>query len=73
MAHIVSGWHVVTYVVDWAASNPMVSTFTGIFIYECAYKVIKMTPTTKDDLLFDVITKAFKKAFGKAIKKKSVK
>lgn len=70
LGQLVSGWWLVTVVVNWSIANPAAASFwAGAWLTALNY-LVKITPTSVDDSLLDAISKAISNGLERARGKK---
>lgn len=70
LGQLVSGWWLVTVVVNWSIANPAAAAFwAGVWLTAINY-IVKLTPTSVDDSLLDAISKAISNGIERAKGKK---
>ena len=70
LGQLVSGWWLVTVVVNWSIANPAAAAFwAGVWLTVLNY-LVKITPTHIDDSLLDGIVKAISNGLERARGKK---
>lgn len=70
LGQLVSGWWLVTVVVNWSIANPAAAAFwAGVWLTALNY-LVKITPTNIDDSLLDAIAKAISNGLERARGKK---
>ena len=70
LGQLVSGWWLVTVVVNWSIANPAAAAFwAGVWLTALNY-LVKLTPTSVDDSLLDAISKAISNGIERAKGKK---
>lgn len=70
LGQLVSGWWLVTVVVNWSIANPAASAFwAGVWLAAINY-VVKLTPTRIDDSLLDALIRVVSEGLARAKDKK---
>lgn len=70
LGQLVSGWWLVTVVINWTLANPAAAAFwAGVWLTALNY-LVKITPTSVDDSLLDAISKAISNGLERAKGKK---
>ncbi len=70
LAKLVSAYHVVEQIANWAVSNPGPAFFFGAFLWALLNTIVKLSPTKYDDIIVDILAKSVKAGFDKAFSKK---
>jgi hypothetical protein len=69
LANMVSGYHAIERIANWATTNPGPAFFFGAFLWALLNTIVKLTPTSADDIVVDIIAKALKTAYDKAFRR----
>jgi hypothetical protein len=72
VARMISGYHVVEQITNWAVSNPGPAFFLGAFLWALLNTIVKLSPTKYDDIIVDILAKSIRAGFGKAIGRKGL-
>ena len=66
LGQLVSGWWLVTVVINWTVANPAAAAFwAGVWATALNY-LVKLTPTHVDDSLLDGIIRAISEGLNRA-------
>ncbi len=69
LANMVSGYHAIERIANWAATNPAPAFFFGAFLWALLNTIVKLTPTSADDIVVDIIARSLKTAYDKAFRR----
>jgi hypothetical protein len=69
LTKLVSAYHLVEQVSNWAACNPGPAFFFGAVFWALLNTVVKLSPTSADDIVVDIIARAFMAGWNKAFKR----
>ena len=70
LGQLVSGWWLVTVVINWAIANPAASAFWAGFWLTAINYIVKLTPTHLDDSLLDALIRVISEGLSRAKDKK---
>ena len=72
LAKLVSAYHVIEQITNWAVSNPGPAFFFGAFLWALLNTIVKLSPTKYDDIIVDILAQSIKAGFDKAFGKKGL-
>ena len=70
LAELVSAYHVIEQLTNWAVTNPGPAFFFGAFLWALLNTIVKLSPTKYDDIIVDILAKSVRAGFDKAFGKK---
>ena len=70
LANLVSAYHVIEQITNWAVSNPGPAFFFGAFLWALLNTIVKLSPTRYDDIIVDILARSIKAGVDKAFRKK---
>ena len=69
LVKLVSAYHVIEQLTNWAVTNPGPAFFFGAFLWALLNTIVKLSPTKYDDIIVDILAKSalagFDKGFGR--------
>jgi hypothetical protein len=69
LAKLVSTYHLIEQISNWAVTNPGPAFFFGAAFWALLNTAVKLSPTRADDVVVDIIGKAFMAGWNKAFKR----
>lgn len=69
LAKLVSGYHLLEQISNWAVGNPGPAFFFGAMFWALANTLVKLSPTRADDIVLDIIAKSIVAGYQKAFKR----